>query len=56
MHRKAVYGQVMALLEGRDGPQQSHCRDLRADRGWERSRNKCQAGAHGKDVVLASGQ
>lgn len=42
MHRKAVYGHVMDLLEDRDGPQQSCCRDLRSDRGWERNRNKCQ--------------
>lgn len=48
MHRKAVYGHVMALLEDRDGPQQSYCRDLRADRGWRGTETNARAGASWK--------
>lgn len=40
----------------REGPQQSCCRDLGANRRWERSRNKRGGGAHGKNVLLESGQ
>lgn len=47
---------MIAQKEDRDGPQQSCCRDLGANRSWERSRNKCRGRDSGKNVLLESGQ
>lgn len=56
VHTNAVYGHMIAQKAGRDGPQQSCCRDPgRQGLGKEQKQMPGQ-GPHGKNVLLESGQ